>query len=51
MLPGRTKGVVTILPKGLTFILPISGSSIDVITPNAFSTSVVIEVFTILKTP
>jgi hypothetical protein len=51
MLPGKAKGVVTILPKGLTFILPDSGSSMDVITPNAFSTSVIDAVFTILKTP
>ena len=51
IFPGNVNSVLTILPNGLTFILPTSGSSIDVITPNDFSTSAVTGVFTILKTP
>jgi hypothetical protein len=51
MLPGKLKGVDIILPKGLTFMFPDSGSSTDVITPKDFSVCVSSEVSTILKTP
>jgi hypothetical protein len=51
MFPGNENVTFIILPNGLTFILPTSGSSMDVITPKAFSTSESIEVSTISKTP
>ncbi len=51
ILPGKEKGVVTILPKGLTLIFPSSGSFIEVTTPNAFSTSAIDVVSTISNTP
>ena len=51
IFPGKVKSVDIILPNGLTFMFPTSGSSTEVITPKAFSTSDEIDVSTILKTP